>query len=281
MKQIPLRGFVAIGASLAVAALALLPGAWGTALAQTTPPPPPPAQVTITVVVNDEEQTIVTTPGGLATVELPAGSQITSITVTVTTTPGELASTTTGASIAVAEFLETTPSVVAGLEVGYVFEILFGGNVRAIGAGGPALVMDHAAVLQMSREVLQTTGPVVLPTPAVARLNLLPETLAQVGGDLSRISVILVDPATGIIETMTMLPSPGPGQIAFEFTKQGAYAIMVNPITVGDIGVPAPANTGIAAADSTSRGASMWMLAGLGAVALAAGGGALAYRRTR
>ncbi len=80
-------------------------------------------------------------------------------------------------------------------------------------------------MLQLPQQSLLQTG-IELPQPATGILNVLPETLAQAGGDLSRLAVYFVDPDNGVIEPVKMLPSPAPGQLAFEFTKPGAYAVL-------------------------------------------------------
>jgi len=301
------RSALAVGLVTAVVlATIAMPGNLGTALAQTggTPPPPPPAVVTITVVVNNETQTIVTTPGNLGTVTLPAGSQVTSISLTVTTNPEQAGATAIGAVNAVTDFVAdvlggTSTSSFTGagtsdgqLELGYVFDISFGGSARAIGARGPALVMDYAALREFGREAFQTSGPTVLAKAAVGTLNVKAETLAQVGGDLSRVSVYFVDPAKKVIEPVKMLPSPGPGKVSFEFTKAGSYAVMVNAIVAAPAAgaatpaagavVPRPANTGTGLpVEMTSTVGLLAVAASVLVLGAAAGGTAIAVRRRR
>jgi len=261
------RATLAVGAvTLALALVALAPGGFGTALAQTTPgvpPPAPPATVTVTVVVNNETTTVVTTPGGLASIVLPPGSQITSISLDVVTSPSATSATADAALTAVLEFIESSGLTGAGsgTEVGYVFEIAFGGTVRTIGSGGPALVMDYRSLLMFGREAFQTTGPTVLAKPAVATLNVKPETLAQVGGDLSRLQVVFIDPVNKISEPVKMVASPGPGAISFEFTKKGSYAVIVRPIvtaapTAGSVVTPAAGTGGAPAGAVVPRPAN-------------------------
>ena len=291
---------------VALAAVALMPGNLGTALAQTTgtPPPPPPAVVTITVVVNNQTQTIVTTPGNLATVTLPPGSEVTSISLTVTTSPAGANQASTAATDAVTSFVSevlggsstfenTSADFQEGnLELGYLFDISFGGSARAIGGRGPALVMNYAALREFGREAFQTSGPTVLAKAAVGTLNVKAETLAQVGGDLSRVSVYFVDPAKKVIEPVKMLPSPGPGKVSFEFTKAGSYAVMVNAIVAAPAAgaatpaagavVPRPANTGTGLpVEMTSTVGLLAVAASVLVLGAAAGGTAIAVRRRR
>ncbi len=280
------RGGIVVGlVAVMLGAIALLPGAFSPALAQTAPPPPPPAVVTVTVVVDNQEQTIVTTPGGLATVILPPGSTVTSISLTVTTSPGQASNVDT-ATAAVTSFVEEvlggTTSIPLpttegdSLQLGYVFVVSFP-NPDASNAG-QLLVMDAGTMLQVQPGLFLQTGT-ELPVAATGILDVLPETLAQVGGDLSRLSVYFVDPASGTFEPVTMLPSPGPGQLAFQFTKEGAYAILVNAITVD--AVPAPANTGIPASTEADRTGTYALLAGTVLATIALGGLGLRFARRR
>lgn len=287
----PPRGGIAVGiVAVVLGALALLPGAFSPALAQTVPapPPPPPAVVTITVVVNGNEETIATTPGGLATVILPEGSTVTGISLTVTTSPGdiaapraELAAVYDFVSNVLGGFASATPGELVddgdgNVLLAYVFEVSFG-PFQASNAG-QMFVMDSATMLQAQPGAFLQTG-IELPVPATGILNVLPETLAQAGGDLSRLSVYFVDPASGVFEPVTMLPSPGPGQIAFQFTKEGAYAILVNVISVD--AVPAPANTGIPASTEADRTGTYALLAGTVLATIALGGLGLRFARRR
>lgn len=290
------RSTLVVGILTAVVFAAIaMPGSLGTVLAQTSgaPPPPPPATVTVTVVVNNETTTVVTTPGGLASIALPPGSQITSISLDVTTSPAATGATADAALSAVIDFIDSSglTGTATGTEVGYLFEIDFGGTVRNIGTRGPALVMDYRALALFGREAFQTTGPTVLAKPATATLNVKPETLAQVGGDLSRLQVVFVDPVNKVSEAVKMLPSPGPGKISFEFTKKGAYAVLVRPIVtaspaaatpVAGAVVPRPANTGTGLpVEFTSTVSLLAVAVSVLVLGAAAGGTALAVRRRR
>ncbi|PKN82863.1 MAG: hypothetical protein CVU47_01370 [Chloroflexi bacterium HGW-Chloroflexi-9] len=273
-------------------AVALLPGSFSPALAQTagTPPPPPPAIVTVTVVVNGDTETIVTTPGGLATVVLPPGSAVTTISLTVTTTPASASAEADTATLAVTDFVSnllggtadltgSTSTVLDGetVELAYVFTVSFGGSASN---AGQMFVMSSSAMLQVQQGAFLQTGT-ELPEPATGILNVLPETLAQAGGDLSRLSVYFVDPNGGIFEPVKMLPSPAPGQLAFEFTKEGAYAILVNVVTAEATVAPAPANTGISATTEADRTGTDALLAGTVLATIALGGLGLRFARRR
>jgi hypothetical protein len=274
----PLR-IVVIGVAVAIALVALLPGTWAEAQTSTAGAPPSPSTVTVTVVVNGNQETIVTTPGGLASITIPAGSQITSVSVTLVTSPEQMITNLSGSMLAVYEFVaQSGESFLGGgvsgvgfsggnFEIGYVFAIGFDSAASTLG-GGPQLVMNGGALaqLQLSEDALQTGTE--LAVAASATLNVLPETLAQVGGDLSRLIVVYVDPANSVIEPVTMLPSPGPGVLAFEFTKDGSYAVMVAPLTADEIAggpaAPVPADTGMGA----ESGATDTVAIVLGVVAL-------------
>ncbi len=262
------RRLVVLGVALALVVAALLPGTWRSALAQTagTPPPPPPATVSVTVVVNNQVETIVTTPGGLASLSIPPGSQITSIALDVVTSPGASSATADAALAAVIDFIDSAglTGSASGTEVGYLFEIDFNPSQAANFMTSQPMVMNGITFTQLGGTVFQAGS--VLPEPGVATLNVLPETLAQVGGDLSRIFVVFVDPDAGVTEEVTMLPSPGAGQVAFEFTKEGSYAVMIRQIAVDAPAAPSPAETGMGAAEES--GAKNPLAIALGAAAL-------------
>lgn len=82
------------------------------------------------------------------------------------------------------------------------------------------------------------------------------------------------------MRAVDMLPSPGPGQLAFAFTKEGAYAILVNAITA-PAAAPVPANTGIPATTEADRNGAYAILADtvLTTIALGGLGLRLAHRR--
>jgi hypothetical protein len=286
------RGAIAAGlVSVMLAVVALMPGSFSPALAQTagTPPPPPPAVVTVSVVVDGNTETIVTTPGGLATVVLPPGSAVTSISLSVTVSPSQAGAAVDEATQAVTSFVSdilggTVEGVTGGLtglsgenlQLGYVFEVSFGGTASN---AGQMFVMSSSAMLQMQPGSFTPAG-IELPQPATGILNVLPETLEQAGGDLSRLAVYFVDPDSGIIEPVNMLPSPGPGQLAFQFTKEGAYAILVNAITAPGA-APVPANTGIPATTEADRTGAYALLAGTVLATIALGGLGLRFARRR
>ena len=261
------RRLIATSVALALVAVALLPGTWRSALAQTagTPQPPPPATVSVTVVVNNTVETIVTTPGGLASLSIPPGSQITSISLDVVTSPAATSATADAALAAVIDFIDSSglTGTASGTEVGYLFEIDFNPGQAANFMTSQPMVMNGITFTQLGGTVFQAGS--VLPEPGVATLNVLPETLAQVGGDLSRLFVVFVDPTAGVTEEVTMLPSPGPGVIAFEFTKEGSYAIMVRPIA-GAPAAPSPADTGMGVTQES--GATNPLAIALGVAAL-------------
>jgi len=289
------RRALAFGVAIAIALIALLPGAWGTALGQTAGAPPPPAVVTVTVVVDGTSTQVITTPGGLASIILPPGSQITSVSLTVTTSPAAVSSEAAASTQAVTNFIEelggaawilgnlsTVNFAGSNIQVGYVFAVSFDSAASALGVG-PQLVMNGGALaqLQLSQEAFQTAE---LAVAAVGTLNVLPETLAQVGGDLSRLIVVYVDPANNVVEAVTMLPSPGPGVLAFEFTKAGSYAVIVAALTPEELAdvpaAPSPADTGMG---DTESGATNTLAIILSVVALAGilGAGSLAVSRRR
>ncbi|MGE3961607.1 MAG: hypothetical protein AB7F65_08010 [Dehalococcoidia bacterium] len=260
------RRFAILGVALALVAVALMPGTWRSALAQTAgPPPPPPATVSVTVIINNTVETIVTTPGGLASLTIPPGSQITSIALDVITSPAATGATADAALSAVIDFIDASglTGTATGTEVGYLFEIDFNPGQAANFMTSQPMVMNGITFTQLGGTVFQAGS--VLPEPGVATLNVLPETLAQVGGDLSRLFVVFVDPVAGVSEEVTMLPSPGAGQLSFEFTKEGSYAVLVRPIA-GAPEAPAPAETGMGAAEET--GATNPLAIALGAAAL-------------
>lgn len=286
------RGGVAVGiVSVILGVIAVMPGSFSPALAQTagTPPPPPPAVVTVSVIVDGNTETIVTTPGGLATVVLPPGSAVTSISLSVTTSPSQASTQVDEATQAVTSFVSdilggTVEGVTGGLtgvsgenlQLGYVFEVSFGDTASN---AGQMFVMSYSALLQVQHGSFPQAG-VELSEPATGILNVLPETLAQVGGDLSRLAVYFVDPDSGIIEPVNMLPSPGPGQLAFQFTKEGAYAILVDAIA--DAGAaPVPANTGIPSTAEADRTRTNALLAGTVLATIALGGLGLRLARRR
>ncbi|MFA7248278.1 MAG: hypothetical protein WC273_01435 [Dehalococcoidia bacterium] len=253
------RGAIAAGvAAVLVGLVALAPGTWGVALAQTagTPsaPPPPPnstSTVTITVISGSTTTTLVTTPNQLSQVSLPPGSEVTSMTLTTTISP---------ASSDLAAF--STFVVDQSLSQDSVIEVLFDiqfdllTTARAIGTGATseALAMDLRGLQNAHVQIFQAKATDTLKKAAAATITVPPETLAQVGGDLSRLQVRYMNTATKVAEDVTMLPSPAANKLSFQFTKEGKYAIYVRPL-VPPAGapqaapatapvVPRPANTG-------------------------------------
>lgn len=277
MKHISRGRLVAIGATLAVTAMALVPGAWGTAVAQTTPAPTGTATPTAT---STPVITIITNPGGAtqasttvtgtgtgtvgdgtrdggAQVSIPAGSMPAGSTVTVAQPPSFAN-------------LVRVDSKTAAVTIPVLM------SLTATAPDGSAITeFDEPVTVRVNvpdslwAQVQRLAGS----SPAVFVQNVNPTT-----GKITTIACTLVDAARGIVDCS--LPHFSDWALIVEFeveegTDPGAIAAGLSDF------VPTPANTGIAAADGTSRSTTMWMLAGLSAVALAAGGGALAYRRMR
>jgi hypothetical protein len=293
------RRALAIAVAIAIALLALLPGTWGTALAQTA------GTVVVTFTVNGTETTVETTTDNLATITIPPGSTITGMEVFTSSSPDMFVAFAAAgkAQVALASFLgvdagalnANTGSIGAAQSadgtwlVRTVLNLNFTVPTSSLAIEREALVMDAGALLQHGFHTVNFTAPVDLGVVASMTINVPPEALADVGGDLSRIEIIYLNEFTGEAEPVTMLPSPGPGQIAFEWSKEGTYILVTRPLVplppldlaaAGGPSVPTPADTGMGATES---GATNTLAIVLGVVALAGilGAGSLAASRRR
>jgi hypothetical protein len=300
------RTAVALVAAAAVAVAALLPGTWGTAVAQTA------GEVQVTFTVDGQQHTSILTDEGLS-IEIPPGATITGMNVFVadgTSILGDLQART-NAITALADLLGVSSGNLNAALVGSAQATqsadgtrLLRGFVRvgftvpsnaSLLSGRDAFVMDARALTQHHVRAFQVSPPTDLGVTATMSLFVSAEAVADVGGDMSRIQVFYLNEFTGEPEPVTMLPSPGPGQVAFEWTREGDYVIMTRllvplPPLVLDAepapqAVPIPADTGMGevAGNTAANTAAYLALAGVLAALVGIGGvGArLAVRRRR
>lgn len=92
---------VAVGVAVAIAVASLLPGAWGTAVAQTA------GEVQVTFTVNGTTTTVATTPDNFAAITIPPGATITGLSVFTAdaTSLGAVVNAAQGGANALASFL--------------------------------------------------------------------------------------------------------------------------------------------------------------------------------
>lgn len=150
--------------------------------------------------------------------------------------------------------------------------------------------MDAGALTQHGTQAFQAGAPADLGVVATMTINVPADALADVGGDLTRIEVVYLNEFTGEPESVTMLPSPGPGQVEFEWTKEGVYLLVTRPLVPlppldlapAAQAVPVPADTGMGDATTSTNTTAYIALAGVLAAMAATGLGArFALRRTR
>lgn len=298
LKRITHRrgGFVALAAAAAIAVTALLPGTWGTAVAQTA------GDAVVTFTVNGQERTSIMSSDGRLSIDIPPGATVTGLRVFVdtgTSLTGDLMARD-NARAALANLLGIESSQMNARLVGNAEKVqsadgttLLRGLVKlnftvpstSLLGGRDAFVMDARSITGHGVRALQVSAPAGLGVTATMSIFVSAEAFADVGGDMSRIKVFYLNEFTGEPEPVTMLPSPGPGQIAFEWSKEGDYVIMTLPLVplppldldpVADA-VPVPANTGtgntgISTAVASTNRAAYVALAGVLAALVGVGG---------
>lgn len=222
---------VAVGVAAAIAVAALLPGAWGTAVAQTA------GEVQVTFTVNGTTTTVATTPDNFAAITIPPGATITGLSVFATADTDAMANylqslaQSQAAAIALAAYLGVTSESFAsgagftGIEIVQSADgtrlvrgtlvLNFTTPTSSLIGSRSALVMDAGALSQQGFRALNFAAPADLGVVATMTINVSAEALADVGGDLSRIEIVYLNEFTGEAEPVTMLPSPGPGQVEF------------------------------------------------------------------
>lgn len=240
---------IAIGVAISIALLALLPGSWGDALAQTAGQPTTTATATSTVVSVDTEATVATAPNKVITI--PAGAL--SEDATIISQP--ILDNDSGEPVAVAE-------VFASVNVPTPEEVEDGSAVVVSVFSLDALGADNEEV--------------TFDEPVQMTFELSPEILTAAGGDANNVVLQFFDEDTG---NWTAVECSGSGNsVTCSLPHFSVWALVVRTQTAATSDpeqavTPAPANTGMG---STGTGASdsTAILLGLLASAGLAGAGA-------
>ncbi|MCA9846823.1 MAG: hypothetical protein KC458_02015 [Dehalococcoidia bacterium] len=253
------RSIIAIGVAVALALLALLPGTWGTALAQTAGTPTatitivnPGAQSTATVVGTATATVGNSNNDGGASVSVPAGSMPSGSTVTVTSPPAfaGFVRVGTGANKGI-----VTVPVVMNLEA-------TDGDGNEVTSFTEPVTVRVNVPDSLWAQVLRLSGTA---NPVVKVQNINPST-----GVTTTIECTLVDSATGVVDCA--LPHFSEWSMEIEFDT--APGVDVVEEFGGSGVVPSPADTGMGVTEES--GATNPLAIALGVLALAgiAGAGA-------
>ena len=247
---------LALGLAITIALLALLPGSWGDALAQTAGAPTTTATPTSTSVAAGAAATVAPAPN--KTIRIPAGA----INEAATITSQPILDNDSGQAIAVAE-------VFASINVPTPDEVEDGGSV---------------VISVFSLDALDADGnEVTFDEPVEMDFEISPEVLAAAGGDASNVVLQFFDEDSG---EWTPVSCTGSGTtVTCSLPHFSIWALTVRTQAAGQAGTPAttpsPANTGMGDA-GTDSGATNTVAILLGAVALAGVvgvGGRFAVRR--
>lgn len=232
---------VAIGVAITIALLALLPGSWGNALAQTAGVPTTTATPTSTAVVAGASATVAPAPN--KTIRIPAGA----IGENATITSQPIVDNDSGSDIAVAE-------VFASINVPTPEDVESG---------------DAVVISVFSLDALDANGDeITFDEPVEMDFELSPEVLAAAGGDASNVSLQFYDEDAG---TWTSVECTGSGSTLTcslpHFSIWSLTVLTQAPGQApGQAATPSPANTGMGTAES---GATDTLAILLGAAALA------------
>lgn len=262
---------IAFAVAIAVALLALVPGAWGPALAQTagTPTPSPTATATATTVPAGASATVVAAPN--KTVSIPAGAVPVEATVTFQPAADVESDPTSAASQTV------VASALLALDVPIPAEVQSGGGVIA-----------SVFVL----EALDADGnEISFDEPVTMTFDLTPEILAAAGGDANNVVLQFFDEDTG---QWTPVSCTGSGTtLTCELPHFSVWALVIQTgddaappqegtATATPATTPGPAATGSGVFGSEDGSNMGLLLAGIVAVVVLGGAGArLAVRRSR
>lgn len=268
--------------ALLVAAAALAPGQWSTALAQTGGPPGPPLGLPpgspVVVPVTPTQPAKVGHPGvGL---RLTVAANTFSAPVNVTT-----------ASIVNTSAAPTTPQSTQAVAPALL--TLGVPPPPAAAAGVPSLV---ANLFEMSATALPGAGGAVTvgaaQRPISGAIAISPETLAAAGVDLANVSLQFFSPTTRAWTAVTQRGTNRDGTVNFEIPHFSLWAVVVRsviatsvPEVTGALAAPAPGGVVPRPADTGARPpaegtsiASGWTIAILAAAVGAIVGGILGVR---
>lgn len=247
---------IAFGIAIAVALLALAPGTWAPALAQTagTPTPEPTAAATETTVPAGEAATL--EAGAGKTIDIPAGA--TTVEATVSFTPAvDVESDPTGQASQ-----DAVTSALATLGVSVPDEV----------EAGDAVV---ASVFLL--EAVDADGnPITFDEPVTMQFDLTPEILAAAGGDANNVELQFFDEAA---DAWVPVACTGSGNtLTCELPHFSVWALVVQTAASdGDAGdnqvvTPVPANTGSGVSEAGGSGTNLGLLMGVLALIAVAGG---------
>jgi hypothetical protein len=248
--------FIASGAAITVALLALLPGAWGSALAQTAgAPTPTPAPVIIPA------QTF-TLSGSEEAVLQPAPS------VAIVVPPGALPA---GTTLSVAS-VDTSPENVDVLR----------NDLASLGITSlPPAADDGGLVLSVfNLEAALGGNAVAVDQPVSMTFDLTPEQLAAAGGDANNATLQFWDTQASP-PAWTPVECSGAGtSVTCTLPHFSLWALTIAAPTASVV-VPAPAPTGVGAAGSERSHATLLLTGAVALIGLAGLGARYAARHPR
>lgn len=264
MRTTMARGrLIASVAAMAIALLALAPGAWSVARAQTAGTPTPTPTPTSTTVPAGEGST--TEPTSDTTLTVDPGTF--AVDVTITYTPRADTSSTVGTPAAAQTMqaqlqilgVPPPPAVASGdSEIAEIFEL----DATQVGGGE----IDESGFLK----------------PVEISIDLTPEILALAGGNALNVTLQFFDEATGLWTPVSCAASGA--ALVCQLPHFSVWALIVAAAAPAPPPAPAPAPTGTGLLDDgESRSALPLVLAGVLAAGLVGGLGAklaLARRRT-